>query len=153
MCDGDVVNMLFPHLAAVEIEQVDRQDGQILVTARTRGDPVCCPSCGMSTSRRRAWPGAGDAASDHRRQPEADMIELRQAPATRRRDGCTASRERQQARNWMLHQAAERSTSTFSPSSLIADTVGLLFLETAYGPATARPSSVIRMTRLLPAAT
>ncbi|MEV6158389.1 hypothetical protein AB0L53_49460 [Nonomuraea sp. NPDC052129] len=36
-----MVNVLFPHLAAVEIEQVDRQDGQIRMAARTRGDPVC----------------------------------------------------------------------------------------------------------------
>ncbi|MEV0611833.1 hypothetical protein AB0I81_00820 [Nonomuraea sp. NPDC050404] len=46
-----MVNVLFPHLAAVEIEQVDRQDGQILVTARTRAGPVRCPSCGMSTGK------------------------------------------------------------------------------------------------------
>ncbi|NJP98419.1 transposase [Nonomuraea sp. FMUSA5-5] len=44
-------NMLFPHLAAVEIEQIDRQDGQIRVEARTRGDPVCCPSCGTATGK------------------------------------------------------------------------------------------------------
>ncbi|MEV6160309.1 ISL3 family transposase [Nonomuraea sp. NPDC052129] len=46
-----MVNVLFPHLAAVEIEQVDRQDGQIRMVARTRGDPVCCPSCGMATGK------------------------------------------------------------------------------------------------------
>ncbi|MEV4169146.1 hypothetical protein [Nonomuraea sp. NPDC049709] len=39
MCNRDVVDVLFPHLAAVEIEQIDRQDGQIRVVARTRGDP------------------------------------------------------------------------------------------------------------------
>ncbi|MFC4121473.1 transposase family protein [Nonomuraea zeae] len=43
--------MLFPHLTAVEIEQIDRQDGQIQVAARTRGDPVCCPSCGVATGK------------------------------------------------------------------------------------------------------
>ncbi|MEU8142393.1 transposase family protein [Nonomuraea sp. NPDC048901] len=26
-------------------------DGQIRVTARTRGDPVHCPSCGMTTGK------------------------------------------------------------------------------------------------------
>ncbi|MDF5757322.1 ISL3 family transposase [Spongiactinospora sp. TRM90649] len=46
-----MVNMLFPHLAAVEIEQIDRQDGQIRAEARTRGDPVCCPSCGTATGK------------------------------------------------------------------------------------------------------
>ncbi|MEV4289289.1 ISL3 family transposase [Nonomuraea bangladeshensis] len=46
-----MVNVLFPHLAAVEIEQIDRQDSQIRVKARTRGDPVRCPSCGTVTGK------------------------------------------------------------------------------------------------------
>ncbi|PRX50765.1 hypothetical protein B0I32_13752 [Nonomuraea fuscirosea] len=42
MCNRDMVNVLFPHLAAVEIEQIDRQDGQVRVTARP-GRPGVLP--------------------------------------------------------------------------------------------------------------
>jgi transposase len=55
VCKRDLVDVVFPHLAAVEIKQVDRRDGRIRVVARTRDDPVSCPSGGVATGKVRGY--------------------------------------------------------------------------------------------------
>jgi transposase len=51
VCDCDVVDIVFPHLAVVEVERVERQGETVRVVARTRGEAVSCPSCGMMTAK------------------------------------------------------------------------------------------------------
>src|SRR5579875_1870490 len=51
LCNRDIVDVIFPRLAAVEVEQVERQGAVVRVVARSRGDPVACPSCGTVTGK------------------------------------------------------------------------------------------------------
>jgi transposase len=45
------VDVVFPHLAAVQVDSVAREDGTVLIAARSRGDPVPCPVCGTMTGK------------------------------------------------------------------------------------------------------
>src|SRR5579875_798554 len=51
VCNRDMVDVIFPRLAAVEVEQAGRQGAVVRVVARSRGDPVACPSCGTVTGK------------------------------------------------------------------------------------------------------
>lgn len=51
VCDCDIVDVVFPHLNAVLVERVEREDDAIRVVARSRGEPVACPSCGTLTGK------------------------------------------------------------------------------------------------------
>jgi transposase len=51
VCDCDMVDVVFPHLAAVQVERVERVDGAVVVVGRSRGDPVRCPECGVVTGK------------------------------------------------------------------------------------------------------
>jgi len=42
---------VFPHLAAVQVERVTREDGAVVIAALSRGDPVPCPGCGTATGK------------------------------------------------------------------------------------------------------
>jgi transposase len=46
-----MVNIVFPHLAAVQVERVERDDGGVLIVGRSRDDPVPCPVCGTVTGK------------------------------------------------------------------------------------------------------
>lgn len=46
-----MVDVVFPHLAAVQVERVERVDGAVVVVGRSRGDPVRCPECGVVTGK------------------------------------------------------------------------------------------------------
>lgn len=51
MCDCDLVHVVFPHLDSVVVEQVERDGEMVRVVARSRGEPVPCPSCGTLTGK------------------------------------------------------------------------------------------------------
>jgi transposase len=51
MCNRDMVDVIFPRLAAVEVQQVERQGAVVRVVARSRGAPVACPACGTVTGK------------------------------------------------------------------------------------------------------
>jgi hypothetical protein len=46
-----MVDAVFPRLAAVQAGRVERQGAVVRVVARSRGDPVACPSCGTVTGK------------------------------------------------------------------------------------------------------
>src|SRR6266545_4918267 len=46
-----MVDVVFPHLAAVQVERVERDDGTVVIIGRSRGEPVPCPACGMVTGK------------------------------------------------------------------------------------------------------
>lgn len=46
-----MVDVVFPHLGAVLVERVEREDGGLVITGRSRGDPVPCPACGTMTGK------------------------------------------------------------------------------------------------------
>jgi transposase len=46
-----MVDVVFPHLAAVQVERVERDNDTVMIIGRSRGDPVPCPACGMATGK------------------------------------------------------------------------------------------------------
>ena len=51
VCDRDIVDVVFPQLNAVLVERVEREGDAVRVVARSRGEPVPCPSCGTPTGK------------------------------------------------------------------------------------------------------
>jgi transposase len=51
VCDRDIVDVVFPRLKAVLVERVEREGDAVRVVARSRGEPVPCPSCGTPTGK------------------------------------------------------------------------------------------------------
>jgi transposase len=51
VCDRDMVDVVFPHLDAVLVEQVEREGGTVRVVARSHGEPVPCPCCSTLTGK------------------------------------------------------------------------------------------------------
>src|SRR5579875_3778907 len=51
VCDRDIVDVVFPHLNAVLVERVEREGDAVRVVARSRGEPVPCPSCGTPAGK------------------------------------------------------------------------------------------------------
>jgi hypothetical protein len=45
------LEVLFPHLAGVVVEQVDRLPGLVCLSVRARGEEGICPRCGAGLSR------------------------------------------------------------------------------------------------------
>ena len=46
-----MVDVVFPHLAGVQVERVVREDGTVVIIGRSRGDPVPCPVCRTLTDK------------------------------------------------------------------------------------------------------
>lgn len=95
-CDADVMDVVFPHLASVLVERVAREAGTVCVIARSRGEPVPCPSFAVQTGKgARLLPaasgrqpggwcagGAGaDAAASGVREPGTRPVHLPRAGA------------------------------------------------------------------------
>jgi transposase len=61
--------VLLPHLAGVEVEQIEQMAGKVEILARTRSSAVACPSCGFSSFRvhSRYWRRLADTAVGGRR--------------------------------------------------------------------------------------
>lgn len=47
----DLLPILFPHLAAVQIEKVTHDGNGLLISARTENAETCCAGCGTPSSR------------------------------------------------------------------------------------------------------
>jgi transposase len=45
------VDVVFSHLAVVQVDKVTREDGTVVIVAQSRGDPVPCPVCETMTSK------------------------------------------------------------------------------------------------------
>ena len=50
-CDCDLVDVVFPHLAGVLVERVERDDGMVVIIGRSWGGLVPCPVCGTATGK------------------------------------------------------------------------------------------------------
>jgi transposase len=55
VCDAFLLNVLFPHLAAVRIEEISDEDGVVCICARAQLDEATCPGCGNASSRIHGW--------------------------------------------------------------------------------------------------
>lgn len=53
-CD-DLLDIVFPHLEKVLVEQVCVEDGVVRVQARTHDGVLACPDCGVSSARVHSW--------------------------------------------------------------------------------------------------
>ncbi len=45
------LQVFFPHLTELVVEEISDRGSYVLVRARTRGGPACCPGCGISSDR------------------------------------------------------------------------------------------------------
>jgi transposase len=55
VCDAILLNVLFPHLAAVRVEELSDEDGVVRVRARAHSDEATCPACGNTSARVHCW--------------------------------------------------------------------------------------------------
>lgn len=46
-----MVDVVFPHLSAVLVERVERDDDTVVIVGRSRGDRMPCPACGTVTGK------------------------------------------------------------------------------------------------------
>jgi hypothetical protein len=81
VCDRDIVDVVFPHLNAVVVERVEREGDAARVVARSRGEPVPCPSCGTPAGKVHGYyrrhlgdsPGVQPALEAIPARPSADI--------------------------------------------------------------------------------
>lgn len=55
VCDAILLNVLFPHLAAVRVDELSDQEGVVCIRARAQSDEAACPACGNASSRVHGW--------------------------------------------------------------------------------------------------
>ena len=55
MCDAILLNVLFPHLTAVRIEELSDDAGVVRICARAQSDEARCPACGNVSARVHGW--------------------------------------------------------------------------------------------------
>ena len=55
VCDAILLNVPFPHLTAVRIEESSDDAGVVRICARAQSDEARCPACGNASARVHAW--------------------------------------------------------------------------------------------------
>jgi transposase len=55
VCDAILLNVLFPHLTAVRVDELSHEEGVVCIRARAQSDEAMCPVCGNASSRVHGW--------------------------------------------------------------------------------------------------
>ncbi len=55
VCESKLLDVLFPHLSAVHVEGLSREEGVVCINARAEADEAMCPACGNASARVHAW--------------------------------------------------------------------------------------------------
>jgi transposase len=55
VCDAILLNVLFPHLTAVRIEELSDDAGVVRICARAQTNEATCPACGNASARVHGW--------------------------------------------------------------------------------------------------
>jgi transposase len=55
VCDATLLNVLFPHLTAVRVDELSNEEGAVCIRARAMADEATCPGCGNSSRRVHGW--------------------------------------------------------------------------------------------------
>jgi transposase len=55
VCEANLLDVLFPHLAAVHVDGLSHEDGVVCVHAHAEADEATCPDCGNASSRVHSW--------------------------------------------------------------------------------------------------
>jgi len=55
VCEAKLLNVLFPHLAALRIEGLSHEDGVVCIRACADAEQVPCPACGTASDRVHSW--------------------------------------------------------------------------------------------------
>ncbi len=50
VCEAKLLNVLFPHLAALRIEGLSHDEGMVCVRARADAEEAPCPACGTASA-------------------------------------------------------------------------------------------------------
>jgi hypothetical protein len=51
VCEAKLLNVLFPHLAALRVEELSHEEGMVRLRARADAEEAPCPACGMASAR------------------------------------------------------------------------------------------------------
>jgi hypothetical protein len=55
VCDAILLNVLFPHLAALSIEGLSHEEGMVCLQARAEAEEAPYPVCDMASARVHSW--------------------------------------------------------------------------------------------------
>jgi transposase len=55
VCEAKLLDVLFPHLAAVRVEGLSHEKGVVCIRARAEADEAVCPACGNASARVHGW--------------------------------------------------------------------------------------------------
>ncbi len=55
MCETKLLEVLFPHLAAVHLYGLSHEEGVVCIHARAEADQANCPACGNASARVHGW--------------------------------------------------------------------------------------------------
>jgi transposase len=55
VCEAKLLNVLFPHLTALRIEELSHEEGMVCLRARAEAEEAPCPACGMASERVHSW--------------------------------------------------------------------------------------------------
>jgi hypothetical protein len=55
VCDAILLNILFPHLTAVVIDELSDEEGVVRIRARASSDEARCPACDHASARVHCW--------------------------------------------------------------------------------------------------
>jgi len=51
VCDAILLNVLFPHLTVVRVDEISDKDGVVRINAHAHSDEAICPACGNASAR------------------------------------------------------------------------------------------------------
>lgn len=55
VCDTKLLDVMFPHLAAVHVDGLSHEEGVVCIHARAEADEANCPACGGASARVHGW--------------------------------------------------------------------------------------------------